>query len=81
MVYFDQKKSCPEGLLWEYSIICLLDLKLLTFITGTGDFKQLVDLVTLAYHFSCDAVCKLNHNTNTELTHKFSLISGLIKMS
>ena len=45
MVYFDQKKSCPEGLLSEYSIICLLDLKLLTFITGTGNFKQLVHLI------------------------------------
>ena len=77
MVYFDQKKSCPEGLLSEYGLICLLGLKLLTFITGIGNFKQLVHLVTLAYHFSCDAICKLNHNTNTELKRKFSLIRGL----
>ena len=35
MIYVDQKKICPEGLLSEHTIICLLDLKLLTF-TTTG---------------------------------------------
>ena len=63
MVYFDQKKSCPEGLLSEYRIICLLDLKLLTFITGIGNFIQLVHLITEAYLFPCDAISKLNHMT------------------